>query len=777
MTEVVYRRRRRRRTRLMDERRFAVKLPSRAAVRAVLLAIGQGLPALLLALADLLDMPSGLHAAYVASLAALQLPVRWPLAGAGAAMLLRWISGLDARPEGLVTLAMLAFAPKVLPGRKNPALLLFTGVSLLPMVIRGWLAPTALPALMAMFSLAFSVLCAPVICRGVKAVLARDANGHPARVEMLEDRMGVAALAWLLMCGGAQVMLPGVNVGMAMACAGVMLIAAYLGAGMACAAGIIAGMGLSLMGLPMMLSVALAAGGFMAGAMQATGRRWLCPASFGGMAMLTMVLSGTAGQGCGGAVVLTAVLGAFLPQRWEAFLHAHMQRLRPVPDASCDAYAASTLAAWERTVDAMAMSIPMPGEPQSQRDGAWWTERLCSGCGAEGECPGLTGDAALAQAEAVWAYREADEPLWQGALEGLRGLGCQRLHHLMRSMDALRHEEASAKAHVMMAREQRSMLVTHLTAMAGAARRFAHLSAGESWWDAVTARRIRAALSDAAAPVRLMWLRRVQGHVQAVFRLEDITHARGQAAELCELVSAATGAAMMTVSVDQGCVRLAQCPPMKAVCGVSCLCSDGQRVCGDTAWSGLLQDGRFMAAVCDGMGHGEAAALSSRQTVELMRLCLDAGYTLQQTITAVNGMMLLGGSGERFIAVDLFCADLWTGQAWLEKMGAAASWLHQNGALCQLTGDALPLGILEGAEAGEQLLRLGPGDAVVLMTDGVEDAFSSRDALKEAIREALSMDPVQGADHLLQEALNAAGGVRQDDQTVLILRMMTGQGV
>ena len=89
---------------------------------------------------------------------------------------------------------------------------------------------------------------------------------------------------------------------------------------------------------------------------------------------------------------------------------------------------------------------------------------------------------------------------------------------------------------------------------------------------------------------------------------------------------------------------------------------------------GQLQDGRFVAALSDGMGHGNQAAMESRQAVELLRMCLDAGYDRAQTLTAVNGMMLLVGQGERFTTmVDLFLLDLWTGKASLDKLGAAGS--------------------------------------------------------------------------------------------------------
>ena len=775
MEEMVYRRRRRRRVRMLDERRWTLPIPTKEQLRAALAALVEAAPGFLLALADVLEMPSGLHAAYIAALAALGRTVHWPVAGAGAAMLVRLLSGLDPRWEGLMTLSLLLLGPKVLKERGNAALLAFTAVCVLPSAVRGWLAPLAMDTLLSLGAWLLSTLSAPLLCRGVKALTAQARDGAPVHMDALEDRLGAAYLVALLLCGGARLLLPGVNVGMLLAALGTLALGLHFGAGAGCAAGVITGTVMTLMGMRMHIAVALAAGGFLSGVMSAMGRRWVSCAAFGAACLTPLVITGTAGFGCGGAVAAATVVSLLAPEPVVQRAADFLRRFRGNQPDGCSEYAASMLSAWEKTVDAMAMSVPVPQEPDTQRSAAWWAARLCEGCPDGAICTCMSTGAAQERAESVWACRETEEPLWQNALEGLRGLGCQRLYHLRQSMEALRQEEASHQRQIRRAREQRSMLLTHLTAMAGAARRFAYLSHGETWWETLAATRIRQALSEGAAPVRLRWVRRVQGHVQACFQLEEITGARRQAEALCTLVAEAAGAPMMTASVDGACVRLTQRPPMEVLCGIATACAGGQQVCGDTAWYGQLQDGRFMAAVSDGMGHGESAALSSRQTVELLRLCLDAGYTLPQTLSAVNGMMLLGGVGERFITVDLVTIDLWTGQAMLEKLGAACSWAQQQGRLQMITGDALPLGILEGVEAGERVMRLTPGDALVLVSDGVEEAFASPEEMEDAVSLALAEPDAQHAADSLMAAAQRGSEAGHDDQSVVVIRLAAVQ--
>lgn len=760
---------------MLDERRWALPAPTGAQLRLAMRGVGEAMPGLLLAMADIEGMPSGLHAAYIAGMSALGRAIRWPTAGAAAAMLLRLASGLAPRWENLLTLGILLGAQLLPKGRSNRMLLLTTALALLPMVVRGWFASTAMEMIMCWLSVLLSTMSAPVLCRGVKALTARNREGQTAHIETMEDRLGVIWLGLMMMAGGARLLI-GVNVGVMLATAAVTALAIHFGPGAGCAAGIMTGTVLMLMGLPAELALALSAGGYLAGVLRELGRRWMICIGFAGVSLIVMMLTGAAGMGCSGAVILVSTLGAVLPDDAYKPIRAFLRRLRVDQPQSGNAYAASMLAAWEKTVEAMAMSVPVPGELPRRRDGGWWARRLCEGCPEGGFCGFMATEDACDRAEYVWAQRAKDDAAWENSLEALRGLGCQRLYHLRQGMDALRQEEAARSGHRRRMHEQRNMLVTHLSAMAGAARRFAHLSAGENWWDAAAAARIRRALADDAAPARLMWIRRVQGHVRAAFSLEELTGTRRHAEALCALVSEATGARMMLVGVDGDVVCLAEQPPLEALCGVCTVCADGQQVCGDTAWFGLLQDGRFMAAACDGMGHGEDAALSSRQTVELLRLCLDAGYTLQQTLTAVNGMMLMGGSGEQFIAVDLATIDLWSGQLLIEKMGAAGSWVLQCGSLLHVSGDALPLGILENAEAGEQLFHLAPGDCVVLLTDGVEEAFGGRSAIQEAVRIALDSPTAQEAAESLMDAAQAAqGGQRRDDQSVIVIRMASVQ--
>ncbi|MGN1368768.1 MAG: SpoIIE family protein phosphatase [Aristaeellaceae bacterium] len=761
MAEAVYRPHKHRVNRWMPKQKRAIPWQHiQGAARFMV----KALPGYLLSFAEVLGIPSGFHAAFAMALAASKQDVRPTLAGSAVAFLVRLISGLPPRWEMLITLAVMAAAPLLPCGRSTFLLMGATVVAVLPTAIVASLSVTAAETLQGWAMVALAALSAPVMARAVRLL---TGGRH---ISAMEERVAVGYLAAILICGGARMLLLGVNIGVLISAAGVLAMAMILGVGAGAVAGMLAGVMLALQGLPLVLSVALSLGGFLAGMASSLGKRRLSCGAFAMGAYLPLLLCGATGVGCGASVLAAALVLAVLPRGAFEGVQQFLRRFLANDPVPGDAYAASALTAWEHTVAAMAQAVPSPRDADTPRDGAWWQAHLCQGCPECGDCGCLTTELGISKAETVWEYRCADEQVWQSALDNLRGMGCHRLYFLLDAMNALRREDEAARRVIHQAEAQRDMLVTHLTAMSGAARRFAALSSGESWWDDMAARRIRKELAERAEPATLSFVRRVQGHAQAAFELHFITGVRKQAEELCRLSTAVLEAPMQLANVDGDRVLLTEIPLLRAEVGVAAQAITGGEVCGDTAWSGMLADGRFLAALSDGMGHGERAALSSRQTVELLRLCLDAGYTRQQTLTAVNGMMLLGGGGERFATADVLTIDLWKGTAALDKLGAAASWVYQQGMLSRIAGDALPLGIIETIDQSGSSLRLDAGDAVILLTDGVEDAFRSRQALEDALLAALACEsPAKAAEALLEAALAADSGERRDDQSAVFV--------
>ena len=725
---------------------------------------GRMAPGFLLSFADMMGIPSGLHAAYMAALACEGEPLLAPLTGSAAALLVRAILGMAPQPAMLLTLVLILPAGAVLHRCGNALLMGWTAMALLPQVLVEAVLGTAGDLVRAVGTVLVSALAAPVLLRGWRVMTSwRMVSG-------LEERIAAGFLTGMVLAGAGQLPVMGMNPGVCLAAGVTCCLAMFLGVAAGTIGGLAAGLMLMLDGMPMAVSVCLSVGGFMAGLIQPAARRPLTCTAFAAGCGMMILLAGEEARRMLLSALPAAVLLAVLPQRMTGQLQAYFRRFLTVHLATGDAYSAAALRRLGDTMAEMAQAVPLPRSVDGPRGGDWWRQQLCAECPDCEGCEAMLSELAVSRAEEAWQQRNCEDEAWPDALEKLRGLGCGRLYCLREGMTRLRADEPAVRQRYRRACTQRDMLVTHLTAMAGEAYRLSMTSGGENWWDELGARNIRKAIDEQAFPASLMYLRRVDGRIRAAVEVCQTFLARKLAEDACRLVGDAVGTEMEVERLDGDRVYLCERPVWMVTCGMAerAVREDGDT--GDHAWAGRVTGGRYVAAVSDGMGQGTRAGEESGRAVSLLRLCLEAGYTRAQTLTAVNGMMLLETGGERFATVDLLCVDLWTGQASLDKMGAAASWLQRGGTLAELTGDALPLGILETVESRMSLLRLRGGDRLILMTDGVEDAFPDKRGLQDAIRAALAEDdPDSAARRLMESAASGSVKGHEDDMTVLVL--------
>jgi len=87
----------------------------------------------------------------------------------------------------------------------------------------------------------------------------------------------------------------------------------------------------------------------------------------------------------------------------------------------------------------------------------------------------------------------------------------------------------------------------------------------------------------------------------------------------------------------------------------------------------------------------------------------------------------------------------------------------------------LPVGILSNIDVELVKKKLGDGDFVVMVTDGVldcnKDIVDKERWLAEVIMNANTRNPQRLADEILQSCLDANGGVAPDDMTVMAAKI------
>lgn len=222
---------------------------------------------------------------------------------------------------------------------------------------------------------------------------------------------------------------------------------------------------------------------------------------------------------------------------------------------------------------------------------------------------------------------------------------------------------------------------------------------------------------------------------------------------------------------------------------ISGLLAPAYEVGGD-AFDYALNGNIAHVAVFDAIGHGLQASLLAGLAVSSYRNARRAGLDLAHTALMIDRTLAEMFGGERFVTGALCQLDVDTGDLRCLNLGHPAPMLLRHTRVVkELDGEpALPLGLnglLEPPEVDSFVVsheQLQPGDRLLLVTDGVDEArtedgeFFGRTRLAEfAAREAASGVPTPELLRRLHQAiLRHQTGRLQDDATTLLVEWLTG---
>jgi stage II sporulation protein E len=208
--------------------------------------------------------------------------------------------------------------------------------------------------------------------------------------------------------------------------------------------------------------------------------------------------------------------------------------------------------------------------------------------------------------------------------------------------------------------------------------------------------------------------------------------------------------------------------------GMAVAAKNAEDISGDACVAQPVSRGRTALILSDGMGSGEAAAKSSRQTVDFLQKLLTAGFEVDTAVKTVNSMLLLKMPGDRFSTVDMAVIDTFTGEAEFLKVGSAPSYIKRVREVTIINPASPPVGILEQVDVRPVRRVLAPGDIVVMVSDGITDVVHGAGKehwVANFLRRSGSERPQDIADRMLREAMELSGGVAKDDMAVLVARI------
>lgn len=200
--------------------------------------------------------------------------------------------------------------------------------------------------------------------------------------------------------------------------------------------------------------------------------------------------------------------------------------------------------------------------------------------------------------------------------------------------------------------------------------------------------------------------------------------------------------------------------------------ADG-RYCGDSVTTLSSAKGFDYALLCDGMGSGTAAALTSALSTTFLSRMLQGGMRADTALRMLNAFLSARGTreNESSTTVDLLEIDRVSGEASLFKCGAAPTFLLRRGEVTRFFSHTAPVGILESLDAERTVFSLRAGDVILQVSDGITQGEEDCPWLAELLRTRWDGD----AEAFARTVLARAHGEGADDLSVMITQISTAR--
>lgn len=195
-------------------------------------------------------------------------------------------------------------------------------------------------------------------------------------------------------------------------------------------------------------------------------------------------------------------------------------------------------------------------------------------------------------------------------------------------------------------------------------------------------------------------------------------------------------------------------------------------------------DGRLWFVVADVSGKGVPAALVQAQVRSLLRSLGRRGIPPEQAVEELGVSLLDDFGGRMFATVLAGVIDAASGRVSLVNAGHEYPWLHRVGEPIPVPVEHSdpPCGLFPGVVYRAHALELGPGDRLLIATDGIMDAESTQGErfgpprLVELIRATRDLDVAHQVECIFAAVEEwGKGAPKSDDATVLALEFQ-GRG-
>ena len=217
-------------------------------------------------------------------------------------------------------------------------------------------------------------------------------------------------------------------------------------------------------------------------------------------------------------------------------------------------------------------------------------------------------------------------------------------------------------------------------------------------------------------------------------------------------------------------IKLVEEETFKVITGVARISKHEKYVSGDNYTFINTGDGKYIAALSDGMGTGHKACIQSKATINLIEQFMESGFDKDTTVKLINSLLVLKSNDDSFATIDIAVLDLYEGEVEFVKVGAAPTFIKRNEFVEIVKTASLPAGIMSDVELELVHKKVDNGDFLIMLSDGIIDSFQATPdcikAVQGILQDMTSKNPQKIADDLLEEALCACKDVSYTQLTL-----------
>ena len=204
--------------------------------------------------------------------------------------------------------------------------------------------------------------------------------------------------------------------------------------------------------------------------------------------------------------------------------------------------------------------------------------------------------------------------------------------------------------------------------------------------------------------------------------------------------------------------------------GISRTTKHNSEISGDSSIQTKLKDGKYLLAISDGMGSGQAAKNSSKRVINMLENLLTSGFEKDTSIELINTAMTSSTEDDMYATIDAIILDMYSGNVEFIKNGACSTYIKSKEGVQIIKDASIPVGMSSKVKSVTYDKDLESGDIVVICSDGVQDSGESN-WIKNIIEKMQTENVQKIADIIIGEAIDNNFGIAKDDMTIIVARV------